>query len=318
MNKISDIDSRLLDDLSLVILSYNRQDELLNNIIPLCEDSLKTGFELIIVDNASTDGSREVLVELSNQYPGLRVIYNDKNLGVAEGRNTGWQAATRNFILNIDDDTRISLMEIIALHQFAIEKPDAGVISPRILHAITEAAQNDHGDKEYEPANFHGACHLVRRDVYRKVGAIDPACSFGGEEIDYSIRVRAAGYKVIYTPNVSIKHNNFIRSGGEGAWRRRQWLYNFSRVYFKHFPVYIAFMLSFRYLISCLVSGMRQYGLFFALSLPKQVVFGALDGRRQHQSIPREVRDFYVNPALRPDFGNIPLHRKFLTKMKIV
>lgn len=316
MSNIYDINTKFLNDLSLVILSFNRREELLNNLPALCQGSVETGFELIVVDNSSTDGSREVLADLEKQYQNLRVIYNDKNLGVAGGRNTGWRMATRKFILNIDDDTHISITEIISFYKLALEKPDIGIISPRILHAITGIAQNDHGDKEYEPANFHGACHLVRRDVYQIVGEIDPYCYFGGEELDYSIRVRAAGFKVIYTPKISIKHNNFIRLGGEAAWRRRQWVYNFSRVYFKHFPVYIALMFSFRYLISHLASSMRQNGLIFALSLPNQVVLGALDGKRQYQSIPREVREFYTSPTLRPDFGNIPLYRKFLKKIK--
>jgi len=305
-----DNSDKMLEALSVVILSYNRHEELLVNLPLLCNASRNMGFELIVVDNASTDGSREFLAELEKSFPSIQVILNEENLGVAGGRNLGWQEATRDYILNIDDDTRLGELEIVKLYQIAISKPNVGVISPRIVHAVTGVAQNDHGTKEYFPANFHGACHLVRVAAYRKVGEIDPSCSFGGEELDYSIRVMEAGYSILYTPQVTVQHNNILRTGEEGIWRRQKWIYNYCRVHFKHFPKGMACMLSLRYGILHLVSGVRQHGCLLVFSLPKQVVKGAIDGVRHYQPVSKNVKMFYSDPTLKPDFGNISLLRK--------
>jgi GT2 family glycosyltransferase len=296
-----------MEDLSVVVLSHNRVEELTRNLPPLCERSASTGFELIVVDNASSDGSREYIAKLKTTYLGLQVVLNDSNVGVAAGRNAGWTLASRNFILNIDDDTWCDEDGMRGLLQIGRDNPGVGAISPRIIHAITSCAQCDHGDVEYHFANFHGACHLVRAEVFRKIGKIDPLCSFGGEELDYSIRLRAEGYDVLYTPAVTVKHNNFVRSGNEGKWRRHQWVYNFSRIYFKHFPLRRAFFFCFRYCVSHIFSAVGQYGLLFAISLAGAALRGAIDGRKKYCIIPKAVLEFYSNSKLRPEFGNASL-----------
>jgi GT2 family glycosyltransferase len=312
MGEIVTANSESMKDLSVVVLSYNRLGELRTNLPLLCETSAKTGFELIIVDNASCDGSREFLSFLKQRFLDLKVVLNEENLGVAAGRNLGWHLASRDFILNIDDDTRCNEHAMRSLLRIAKANPRIGVISPRIVHALTLSPQCDYGEEEYRFANFHGACHLVRADAFRKVGGIDPLCSFGGEELDYSIRLRAEGYDAIYTPTVTVGHNNFARTGTEGQWRRRQWVYNFSRVFFKHFPLNVASMFCLRYCISHIVSAASQSGLFFAISLLGAAIRGAFDGRKRYRVIPKTVLKFYVNSSLRPEFGNVSLFEKVL------
>lgn len=300
----------LLSDVSVVTLSFNRKDELLNNLPNLCKVSAQAGFELIVVDNASTDGSIAFLRELIVVYPSLRLVLNDENMGVARGRNIGWRLASKKYILNIDDDLHIDETGIYGLLKMARENCRAGVISPRIIHAITHEKQCDHGEKNCQISNYHGACHIVRADVFHQVGDIDPECSFGGEELDYSIRVRAAGFDVIYSPAVTVKHNSLARVGVEGVWRRRQWVYNFTRVFFKHFPFWRAAILSGRYALSHIISGRKKFGITFAITLIPFVVRGATTGRIQYQCIPVWVREFYANPELRPEYGNVSLISK--------
>lgn len=299
-----------LSAVSIVILSYNRKGDLEANLRQLLAMVSDLGCELIVVDNASTDGSAEVIRDMLANVPGARAFLNGDNLGVAGGRNTGWRAASREFILNIDDDTIITVEAVAALLSFMRKRHDVGVVSPRILHARTKALQCDFGNAECPVGNFHGACHMLRASLVKKVGLNDKACSFGGEELDYSIRARAAGFDIAYTPDATVLHNNHVRQGTEGRNRRARWVYNFIRVHNKHFPLRTAAPFSLRYLLSNLVSGVRVHGPVFGLRLIVAAAHGFRDGRCQYRTIPEHVVRFYRDPDLRPEFGNVPLWRK--------
>ncbi len=307
----SDAETRAdLQALSIVVLSYNRRPELEKNIPYLCGVARTSGCQLIVVDNASTDGSGEFLTKTRDEYSELVVIQNDRNAGVSGGRNLGWRAADRPWILNIDDDTQLSEADIFHLLSAGQSDETIGILSPRIVHAETGKSQCDFGSDVVRTANFHGACHLVRREVFARVGELDPECSFGGEELDYSIRARCLGFDIVYAPVTTVRHNNFERSGDEGEWRRRQWIFNYTRVLFKHFPMGMALLFAFRSLLSHVVSGLRTRGVFFAASLSRPFLKGVWAGRRSHHTIPGTVVAFYSNPTLTPEFGNVPLWKK--------
>ena len=302
-----------LADLSVVVLSYNRRDELLRNLAVLCDLQQQTGFELIVVDNHSGDGTREALHALADRVTSLTFLALDQNLGVAGGRNAGWALATRGFILNLDDDTRIDLDAMMGLYQAALRMPHAGIVTPRVVHALTGDCQNGYATDGSitEPATFHGACHLVRADVARAVGRIDTECTFGGEELDYSIRARAAGFATVHVPSVTVAHNSLRRTGVEGRTRRQRWLYNYARVLFKHFPATYANVLLARLTVSHTASALEARDFALVPTLIAHGARGALRGRRQFTALPRETLSFYENAALEPDFGNVPFSRKW-------
>ena len=306
---------RTLPELSIVVLSHNRREELQHNLESLCALRTLTGFELIVVDNASTDGSRDDLRELQRQHPEIVIILSDVNGGVAGGRNLGWAAATRAFILNLDDDTRIELDAIQALYDMAAGSPAIGIVTPRVIHAGTGECQNDYAGKVREPANFHGACHLVRKEAWQRIGELDPACRFGGEELDFAIRARAAGYSTVCLAEVTVRHNSLTRAPDVDRWRREQWLFNYSRVLFKHFPWNRAIVFSGRGLIAHLVSGIGAHGPAIAPSLISHALRGAAAGRERYSALPEATLRFYANTALLPDFGNIPLWRKAMARV---
>lgn len=304
-----------LSDVSIVVLSFNRKDILARNLAALTKMVEDTGCELIVVDNASTDGSAEIIPAMLAGRANTHFIANEGNLGVAGGRNAGWREASRGFILNVDDDTLVTTDAIVSMLSLMRAQPGIAIISPRILHAETRAKQLDMGGNQFSLANFHGACHLLRTALIERIGANDELCSFGGEEIDYSIRARSAGFDVVYTPDATVLHNTLARVGADGSGRRQRWLYNFTRVFFKHFPLGFATVLSGRYLLSHLVSGMRAYGPLFAGPLLASAFRGFRDGRRQHKRVPANVVQFYRNPDLRPEFGNVPVWRKLWRKV---
>ena len=240
----------------------------------------------------------------------LRVILNEQNAGVAEGRNIGWRAARRPLMMNLDDDTRIDRSAIRSLAASIRQVPHVGVVFPRILDFTTEADLTPFGDSPKATSNFHGACHVVRREAFQAVGMIDPLCRFGGEEFDYSVRMRACGWEVLFLPGIRVAHNGIARSGAMNRFRRTEWLYNYVRVVFKHFPQPIAPLLAMRLFASHAVSGARLHGATFLPSLLKASVKGAIDGRREISPCPQLPRSSTAARTFDPDFGNIPLRRK--------
>lgn len=306
-----------LEAVSIIVLSHNRKDELVKNIPELTFAAQAHGAELVFVDNASSDGSQEVIHSALDGKANCRALMSKWNRGVAGGRNMGGKIATRSYLLFLDDDTEIDIHGIETILAFMRENTDVGAVSPRIIHALSGLPQNNHGENQTETGNYHGACHLVRREAYLEVGPIDPGCNFGGEELDASIRLRAAGYRVLYFPSVVAFHNNFPRRDAQGKWRRQRRVYNNCRLHFKYFPFHCAVLLSFRYLASQSLSAAQSHGTLFALSLPSHAAKGGCDGRRARYSIPDIVVDYYLNPLTRPDFGNVPISRKILTKLKM-
>ena len=304
-----------LGALSVVVLSYNRKEELLKNLPVLCAASRETGFDLVVVDNASSDGSREVLEELAQMYPALRVLLNEENLGVGKGRNTGLKTVNSEFVICIDDDTSISSSDIWQVPELFKAHPEAGILSFRVRHALTGQWQNNHGNVSFDVANFHGAGHAFRCELLRRVGYLDENCTFGGEELDMSIRAFAAGYRTIYVPEILVDHNSFSRPGSEGASRREQWVYNYTRVLFKHFPRSMAVLFSLRYLTGHLYSGYRKFGALFGYRLIIAALKGSKDGMNIHVLVSEGTVRYYKNPDLRPDFGNIPLMKKMISSL---
>ena len=305
-----------LEELSIVVLSYNRREELRHNLQTLCALRARAGFELIVVDNASTDGTRADLLQLHDADPAVVTILSGENLGVAGGRNVGWAAATRPFILNLDDDTRIDLHAMLSMQRAAAASDRVGVVTPRVVHAETGLCQNgDYAGKIPEPANFHGACHLVRAAAWRRVGPLDPECRFGGEELDYAIRLRALGYSTVCLADVTVLHNSITRRGAADKWRRQQWVYNYSRVLFKHFPPPRALSCFMRGLVSHLAADTAVRSVLLAPSLVAHAFRGALAGRRRYARLPEDALRFYSSDELLPDFGNIPLWRKIRKRL---
>lgn len=306
----------MLADVSVVVLSHNRRKELLRNLESLCTLQQAAAFELIVVDNVSTDGTRDDLLRLQQQYRDLIVLLANENLGVAGGRNLGWSRATRAYILNLDDDVHIDNDSMVAMRKVMLGAAAVGIVTPKVVEAATGELHNRWAaGRVRELANFAGACHLVRKEVWDRVGKLDPGCSFGGEEIDYSIRARAAGYSTVCLSEATALHFGVKRSASTARRRQEQWVYNYSRVIFKHFPVNRALMLSGRVLLSHLLSGMRVHGPLLAPSLMHQAVRGARAGRRCYLRLPDAALRFYSDPTLRPDFGNIPLWRKAVGRM---
>ena len=309
------VPGRDLNDLSVVVLSHNRLSELRVFVPRLLSSASDTGFQLIVVDNQSTDGSKEFLLA-QDWRDDAHLLLSDQNVGVAAGRNLGWHSATRSYILNFDDDTRPDIEAMRALVQYMRQNEGTGLAFPRIVEPVTGDNQTPFGESVCEPSNFHGACHIVRRQTYLDTGPLDEKCLYGGEELEYSIRMRTHGWRLEFVPSVLFYHHSRPRTGEVGSWRRLQWIYNYVRILFMYFPYGCATRMACRVTVKDLLFGCRHHGLGFAPHAIRQAVIGAREGRGNFTPIPASLLAFYSSPTLVPDFGNVPVSHKLRNRLE--
>jgi GT2 family glycosyltransferase len=282
-----------LYDVSVVILCHDRLDEVLLNVPPRIDDVERYGLELVVVDNASVDGTREYLERLLKDRGGFTLVVNGRNLGVGAGRNTGWERATRSFVVTLDEDTRITTEQLTSLVDELRSRQDAGIVTPVVVHPEDGRLQTPVLEIPRRVTNFHGACYAIRHAAIESVGTHDPDCDFGGEELDLSIRVRAAGWDVIQHPHLRVAHNSRRRSAPVDLWRRERWTRNHARVMWRWFPYPQAFVWSGINAGGQLLASIRRRS---TKELPRIVgawIGGAIEGIRTHQPVANETVRFY-------------------------
>ena len=302
-------------NISIVILSHNRCEDVKKNLITLLTPDVAVD-EIIVVDNASTDQTRPMLAEITAEHQKLRVVLLEKNLGVAGGRNAGFNIASGKYVVSLDDDSSIDPKEIKRVPEIFARYPKAGILAFRIIHPKTGCCQNEHGNYPTPVANHHGAGFAVRRVVFEKVGTIDEKCAFGAEELDLCIKAHSSGYQTIYIPDLVILHNSRIPVDKENFRRRKLRVYNYIRTNYKYFPEPTASLFSFRYTARHFLSAFRLFGFLKAFSLLPDALRGRNDGLLNHQPVNLPTLRFYKSPGLWPDFGSIPLTTSLNTVIK--
>ncbi len=224
-------------DLSICIVSWNVREDL-----QTCLDSLYAGgnelsFEVIVVDNASTD---DTVAILNQQYPQVYLIVNPENRGFAAGCNQGICEATGRYILLLNPDTVVPPRGLDELRDFADQHPDAGIIGPKLLYhdgrlqyscrrfptitaaifrntflgriipgtgSVTAYLMADWDHNEVRAVDWiSGACMLLRRELVDEIGRLDEQFFWGSEDVDYCWRAHKAGWQVLYAPGPQIIH----------------------------------------------------------------------------------------------------------------
>jgi GT2 family glycosyltransferase len=269
------------------------------------------------VDNNSTDGTSEFLLDLSNRHPFIKVVLNENNLGVGIGRNAGFAKANREFIVALDDDTAISVGDIRRVPDLFYGLPDTGILAFRVVHQVSGELQNPHGDLPCPVSNHHGAGFAFRREIFQKLGGISEESDYGADELDFAIRVHAAGWKIRYTPEITVFHNSKFRDLAQEAWKHERWIYNHVRVFYSYFPHRMAAVHSCRFVLPLLWHGFKQFGFTSIRSQLDAAVNGRLGGLRNHRPIPLSTVSHYADKCLRPETGNVPLLLKLLRKLTL-
>ncbi|VYU41755.1 Chondroitin synthase [Clostridium tertium] len=205
---------------SIIILTYNNFDY--NKI---CIESIKkytnNNYEIIVVDNHSTDGTVEWLKTQND----IRVIYNKENLGFPKGCNQGISIATGEEILLLNNDTIVTPKWLENLKECLYSSESIGAVGsvtnscPNYqtistdYASVEEMIQFAEKYNECEPKKWEerlrliGYCMLIKKDVIDKIGLLDERFTPGNfEDDDYSFRIRNAGYKLMLCKNSFIHH----------------------------------------------------------------------------------------------------------------
>jgi len=250
---------------SVIIVSFNTKGLTLEAVDSVYENSSGVNFEVIVVDNNSSDGSVESLRDFAKNYKNFLLIENKDNLGFAKANNQAAKKAKGEYLFLLNSDTKVLPNAIKSLLGFADKTPDAGVVGPQLLNgdgtiqsscvnfptvrnAIKEYFLGKKGlfDK-YVPKGKNpviidalvGAAFLITPTALKKVGLLDERYFFYFEDIDYCRKVKKAGLKVYYYPKVKIIHYHGV-SGQKLAPQKDQWrrLIPSSKVYhglFRHY-----------------------------------------------------------------------------------
>jgi GT2 family glycosyltransferase len=225
-------------ELSIIIVNYNSK-----LLLEQCIDSIRkaTGqinTEVIVVDNNSTDGSKEYLQEKDTE---LRFIFNKKNTGFAKACNQGFKNSSGKYILFLNPDTILTETCLADCISFFETHPDAGAVGVRMLDGkgrflkeskrgwpspstsfyklfgpasifptsktFAKYYQGHLAEKENNPVDvLSGAFMMIKRDVIEKVNGFDEDFFMYGEDMDLSIRITRSGYKNYYLGAISVTH----------------------------------------------------------------------------------------------------------------
>jgi N-acetylglucosaminyl-diphospho-decaprenol L-rhamnosyltransferase len=237
-------------DLSIIIVSWNVRDLLrqcLSSVFAVrssaVEDapsaaSLEPRTEVIVVDNASTDGSPDMVCA---EFPDVRLVVNQENRGFTAANNQGLDLSQGRTLLLLNPDTEVVGDALATMVRYMDAHPEVGALGPQLRYpdgspqssrrrfptfatALVEStviqewwADNrvlrryymaDTPNDAIQPVDWLvGACLLVRRPLYEQVGGLDEGFFMYSEEMDWCRRFKAAGWQVVYLPTATIIHH---------------------------------------------------------------------------------------------------------------
>ncbi|MCD6291347.1 MAG: glycosyltransferase family 2 protein [Anaerolineae bacterium] len=226
-------------DLSIIILNWNARDYLRACLKSIEAHHDDLNIEIWVVDNASSDGSVEMV---RDEFPGVHLIVNQENRGFAAGNNQALLRARGRYLMLLNPDTEVTPGALRLLVRFLEEYPEVGVVGPR-LTSLWGKVQG--GAAGYEPSPWtvfnhafllyklwprafrsiwlaesqyahgrpipvdwvSGAAMVIRSEVVQRVGGLDEGYFMYAEDIEWCTRIRRAGWKVYCVPQARIIHH---------------------------------------------------------------------------------------------------------------
>lgn len=188
---------------SIIILNWNGKE-----LTRACLNSIKKNteypnYEIIVVDNGSTDGSVEML---EKDFPEVRLVKNRENLGFGGGNNQGIEIAKGDYLFLLNNDTLVTKGWLSSAVE--IMESNSKVASVGSALVAPKAQLNDGVNFDKEKDTVCGAAMLMKRKVVERIGAFDVEnfSPIYGEETDWNYRARNVGYKVIETSRSRVVH----------------------------------------------------------------------------------------------------------------
>lgn len=258
--------------LSIIVVSYNTLNLLKQCLSSVYNTLVTEGIlketEVIVVDNASTDGSCEMV---KKEFPQVKLIINEKNLGFAKANNQAVKVAKGEYVLLLNSDTKVKESAFLNLLKVSKKGKNIGVVGGKLLDRddSTQAScgffphltkvflwmsflddfpfisrlikpyhveERGFYQKRQEIDWVSGACLMFRKDIIDKVGFLDEKIFMYGEEVEWCYRVKKEGFAVLYTPGAEIYHYKGGSSGRSEAAGIDQEFVSLIYFYKKHKP----------------------------------------------------------------------------------
>jgi hypothetical protein len=235
-------------DISVVIVSWNAKHFLEECLRALADSPTSRSTEIIVVDNASTDGSPEMVEAI---FPQVRLIKSDQNLGFAKANNIGICESTGRYVSLINSDVKVLGNCLDPLADYLDQHPDVGNVGPRVLdpdmtqqptcrsfptlwNNFCEASalatvfrgsrlfSGEHmcffpHDRELDVDVLVGCFWMVRKEAFEEVGLLDEDFFIYAEDVDWCRRCWNAGWRVVFFPGASAIHYRAGSSANDPA-----------------------------------------------------------------------------------------------------
>ncbi len=223
-------------DLTVVVVNWNVRDLLRRCLHSVLAHAIR--LEIIVVDNASSDGSAAMV---RAEFPSVRLIANEENRGFTAATNQGLALAQGRYLLLLNPDTEVVGDALATMVHYMDAHPEVGALGPQLRYpdgsrqpsrrrfptfatALVESTviqewwrdnrflrryyMADTPDDAIQAVDWVvGACLLVRREVYDQVGGLDEGFFMYSEELDWCRRIKEAGWQVVYLPTATIIHH---------------------------------------------------------------------------------------------------------------
>ena len=259
----------LMTSLSIIIVNWNTKDLLKNCLKSIYQYTSDLDFEVIVVDNGSSDGSIEMIRQ---EFPQIILIANSENLGFAKANNLGFEksrSALPEYVLFLNSDTLIKENSFLKMVEVLRKDRKIGVLSPKLIEPDGKFQQEFYRKfpslsqtfwlylpplnkltykigflrRKYlsdikqksgpvDNVNLPGACLMMPAEVFRKIGLWDENFWIWLEDVDLCWRIKLAGYKLYFLSEAEIIH--FGGSSFE-KWDSFKMIYNFRLSYLKYF-----------------------------------------------------------------------------------
>lgn len=224
--------------LSIIIVNWNVRDLLRSCLRSVQGEIEPDQAEIIVVDNASADGS---VAMVEDEFPNVRVLANAYNAGFSAGNNQGLEMAQGRYVLFLNPDTEVRPGALKRLQAFIDQRPQVGCVGPRLLNpdgstqssrrsfprlslafvestvlqrylrrlpALRRFYREDSPDDRPQQVDWIvGACMLLRREALDLVGGFDERFFMYSEEMELCYRLRRAGFEVWFVPEAEVMHH---------------------------------------------------------------------------------------------------------------
>jgi len=224
-------------ELSIIIVNWHSKEHVRNCIASILATTRSIRFEIVVIDNASFDGCDEMLRQ---HYPQVRFIQSNQNLGFAKANNVAFLESQGHSVLFLNPDTEATANAINVMFEYLQQMPNAGAVNCRLLNAdqtvqtsciqsfptiLNSLLDSDllrtlfpklplwgmaplFSDKDgpVEVEALSGACIMLKRAIFESVGMFGEDYFMYAEDIDLCYKIRQAGYKNYFIPNVAVIH----------------------------------------------------------------------------------------------------------------